>query len=732
MDGKGSRRTDSHSRKQQPGSHPTPQYTFTYSGVNDNNNHSLHNKQHYDYDTTYKHKPTQQQQTTKMSSTENIHAAGSDNNVNIVGARGDHKTSNSFKNANNNHPNTNNNGGDSSPDSNAADLIKTTPPGHTCCQRRCLYWLMASTLVASVLLIAALTFDWVNIVNRYDTCTSQLPGGSKSLAEQNKYKLFATKTTYRHGLDELVKSRVGQRMKHLFGDNSKSLAQLVAGLQGQGCQTKQFHYFGRHAARWPSERDWAKMNQRIREVQARIDLSKLGHDATTSHSERQLNRQQNPVNDNIQLINHANKDNQAIPNETAATPQPTTCFDPLVSYKQWRMSDVLGDESSADLITRTGLAETREIALRYKSLFPNLFDASKVTDLDFGVTEKIRTQQTALVFMKNIDEFKLDSTCKLDQFPSIDDLSGDIRQANSGSSQVSNVSLSRDIEIASRIRKDACFKELAKKYRKDDLLYFHDQCDDFNKERIRPRIPHDYQLRDKDPSRTEFIAKSVSKKLKLNESETLDTNQTKALYDACRYETAISGSSIWCSLFSEEELKFYEYLNDIDDFFRTAYGYEGISKPACVIGTNLFHAFNRALDTNRTESNFYFTHSEVIQRLLALSTSLDNDETYSPVRVKDYLDSKRVPDDREWKNALLSPFSANIAFGVFQCPKDPNGKEGANIKILAALNEQPIHLKGCRDIVCKFNQLRDIGRLLKEKDCKKLEDYCEKEEHVFT
>lgn len=539
-----------------------------------------------------------------------------------------------------------------------------------------LFLSMIFTLLITAVLVAMLT---INLLDNDDQCSNNFP------LQRLSYKLFATKTTYSTAHNYLAASNAYEtqydksvypiELPDIFS-KSDSLKTIDERQRSLGCRVRQLHYFGRHAARFPNKKTIASMNQLLTDVQARIDLSKFS-------------------------LNSNNNNNNKTQNATSV------CSNPLVPYKIWQ-SYFLPDQDN--LVMESGYEETATIAKRFKSLYPELFDFNQ-TRVEFGVTEEIRTAQTALMFLKQVENYPLDF-CSLLEFPT--DGPSDPSKAND-------------------IKNNRCFKSFLNKFHKDKL-HFHKRCDSLHIE----KVPISHNLNLKEPNTTHFISESVSKKLKLSKDNQLTAEETEAINKVCKFESALSGSSIWCNLFSDTDLKFYEYLDDVDDFFNQAFGHPDQWRSACPVTTELMSAFKAARSQDparsRPEAYFYFTHSEVIAKILAASVELENDQEYSSKKILAHLQSGTVPSARQWRSSLFTPFSANLAFTLYECPKTVKldsskpmefDVSDSSFKVVGSLNEQPIKLDGCSDFVCDLSALQDDGRINKEKRCR-LEDICRK------
>ena len=580
--------------------------------------------------------------------------------------------------------------------------------------------LMSLALITAAILVAIFSFS---LLDNEDLCYNQ----NSPFQQATSYRLFATKTLYTSAFNYLNKpqhsastssviiqppnnnliinnyAKSSVEVPEVFSkqDSLESLSQRLTSQESK-CKVRQLHFIGRHAARLPNADDSRDINRHIATVQSYIDLAKYHNGQMTSV------QQQLPSSlasgDHQQNSRHQSVTNSSNPNKT--------CSDPLVQYKQW--TSFATSPEQGNLLMETGAQETMAIAQRFKSIFPDFFDA-KLTKIKIGTTKELRTAQTAVNFLKLFENFALDF-CKLDKFPT------------------ENTS---DKAKASEIQNDHCFKTFINQFIMDKLS-LHKQCKNLHQETT--PINHGFDIRN--PNRTEFIASSVSRKLKLSKEHQLSSEQTRAIYDACRYETALLGSnSIWCNLFTERDFKFYEFLNDIDDYFNQAYGHPDLSRSACPITTELIQSFKAASrgQATKPEAHFYFTHSQVIQRLLAASVDLGSDPEYRPKMVLSYLNKGQAPKSRQWQTSLFTPFSANLAFILYECPRGASSDEsyegnspiatlnvGSTFKVVASLNEQPIMLDGCKDYTCDLVQLLDEGRLNAEKKCN-MKDICRSE-----
>lgn len=473
----------------------------------------------------------------------------------------------------------------------------------------------------------------------------------------------------------------------------ETLVQLDARLRApeRQCRLVQLHYFGRHGARFPSADETLRLADALRQVQARIEPARFEAPS-------------------------------AAPSAGLAQQVPTgasNCSNPLLAYKKWA-SFLVAPGEQANMLLDSGYQDTQDVARRLKRVYPDAFDARRA-QIALGTTQELRTAQTAMCFVRHFENFVIlpeSNACLLDALPPL--------------------AAPKDQQEAAAIAASRCYAKFIEKY-KNDKLSFHKQCRGF--------VTDTSYLNDFDldaPNRTQFIAERISHLLKLKApssenpqttskgtDERLSPLETRALYKLCKYETAhlAGGDSIWCNLFQNSELKFYEYLDDIDDFYNQAFGQESQAKSACPATTALIGHFKRAvahepapnkLPQQQVESFFYFSHAEVIQRLFAATVSLKSDPAYAKRTVLAHLASRSAPERRQWRSSLVSPFSANLAFALYECPASKQ------FQVVASSNERPIVIDGCDGPVCELSKLLENSDLnMQPKKCQ-LSEICQR------
>lgn len=352
------------------------------------------------------------------------------------------------------------------------------------------------------------------------------------------------------------------------------------------------------------------------------------------------------------------------PNSDANSSNATECSDFLAYYKRWvpQWSAV-----QDNMIMQSGYQETDLIAKRLQSIYPEFFDA-KTSDIKVKTTNKVRTAHTALVFMKNFKNYNPPGGCKVDDY-----------HTNSS-----------DPAKAKEVLDDQCYSRLTKATVNEDIA-FHETCDNL----VSYNKTIDIQLTS--DKRVESIIKSVSANLKL--SDPLSATQVESLYKVCKYESALLGSSKWCELFREGDLRMYEFLADVDDYLNQAVFEERYRDSTCPAFHDMLVEYsNMVRDQNlKPQANYHFTHAEVIQRMFAVST-IEQIGNTKLSEIRSLLDKGEVDDNSlRWRSSFYSPFSANLMFAVYECQGTNNSHD---FKLVSALNERPFHLDHCNKTIC--------------------------------
>lgn len=438
------------------------------------------------------------------------------------------------------------------------------------------------------------------------------------------YELYGTKTNYDTARRYLNKKN---DLPDDFDDDS--LEKEHKGLLEDSCTPTVFYFIGRHSARFPDGEDIDLYNKHLTELKDKLK----GQDFIKRCPEK---------------------------------------FDQFLNWttKMQNKQD--------NLITETGARQQREIAKRFKTLYPEFFSTQK-SDVKIGVTSKIRTAQTGAEFLRELDNFV---------FPNCD-----------GKSLPTN-DIERPDYNLDLILKNQCYQGLMEKHALP-YLEFHRECEKISgKDKTKdPRV----ELAN-DPKIYKEIGQRVAKRLGLpKEQESIvNKDMLESIFDTCKFENVYRNKSVWCSLFEKKDVEALEYIADVESYIKNAYGPRANSRQACPLIKDLVENFHEGTKlTGRPDekkrSFFYFSHAGPMKKLLGAFGIFQDSDSYSEKRIREFASELKIDKDREWRSSLIVPFSGNMAFVLYRCQKP--GKPVKH-KILATVTERPVKLGGCKETVC--------------------------------
>lgn len=457
--------------------------------------------------------------------------------------------------------------------------------------------------------------------DNYTTCTPIKPLAVKYLASKTVYE------DARKLREQMDQTRAFWSLG-LSKTKRSSLERLDKNLrQKEGCTPKMFYFIGRHSARFPSEQDIIDYSG---------DVAKL-----------------------VEAIQTKSR-----------------CPEQVEAYINWR-SQMQPEHDN--LITGLGAREERDIARRFKHLYPEFFNVNSSL-VEIGVTPAIRTAQTAFEFMQEVDGFVLP----------------DYRGDDEAQKLLRNPSFNYTEYDQPDVRRYHSFRHIIANHQAP-FLDFHKQCLAFSgKKGKRDK----YLELIKDPELKQTMANKIEQKLGLDKN-TISCATVYSIYSICKYENAMQIPSIWCDLFDERDIEILEYIADASSYKKFAYGPMAKSKQAYPAIVDLMGAVKRTIkdqDDKLAKSYFHFTHATPLYKLLASFELFRDDESYSEAAITRFHEKLQIPRNRKWRTSALCPFSANLAFTVYQCQK--SSKQQVKHKIVASVTERPVKLGGCKDIAC--------------------------------
>lgn len=322
------------------------------------------------------------------------------------------------------------------------------------------------------------------------------------------------------------------------------------------------------------------------------------------------------------------------------------------------------------------------IAKRFQELYPSLLDPDRGALLEIAISDRIRTNQTAFHFVKQLFQDKKSSMV---------------------------------------------FKPAVRL----DLTDYHSICSESLKTQgVYLKNPAIYDNFNRSPTMSK-VREAVSKRLGL--SEALPIKKFKMLYKGCSFGYAVNQDISWCSVFTNQELRILEFLEDLDDYFGDAHGRDINSKAPCVTIDDVLSKFEDAIhldETSRTstassrtktpQAYLRFSHAGAVKQMLTylgMFTRLHVNDFNVSADYSCESESHDISTSNEWRSSLLSPFSSNIAFVLHKCTNSTtttstNESNSAkyDYRVLTLLQETPVKIKGCPSSLCPLNQFTDSLR----------------------
>ncbi|KAJ7324190.1 hypothetical protein JRQ81_017210 [Phrynocephalus forsythii] len=149
-----------------------------------------------------------------------------------------------------------------------------------------------------------------------------------------------------------------------------------------------------------------------------------------------------------------------------------------------------------------------------------------------------------------------------------------------------------------------------------------------------------------------------------------------------------------------EMKKVLEYLNDLKQYWKRAYGYPIDSRSSCSLFQSIFKHLDQAVMESKSSKPIsspvilQFGHAETLQPLLALMGYFKDAE---PLKAHNY----HRQMDRKYRSGRIVPYAANLLFLLYRC--DPE----KDYKIQILLNERLLQFPHSGDTVSSYTSLEN-------------------------
>jgi len=212
----------------------------------------------------------------------------------------------------------------------------------------------------------------------------------------------------------------------------------------------------------------------------------------------------------------------------------------------------------------------------------------------------------------------------------------------------------------------------------------------------------------------EEVAQHVSDKTGIPKKDLLDEvnsiSRVESMWDACQHDYVVNGStSEWCQLFSMDDLKVFEYYDDIVDYYRNAYSNNTVlpNMNMLLAGPLLKDMLDHLNSVNPQDKNHIgkphaalrFAHAETVIPVTAIMQLFSDGEPLKASWSQEKIDSRR------WRNNIVAPLATNIALLRFECTEG----EKTNSYVQLLHNELVYPIPGCGGkLLCPLDRVMKV------------------------
>ncbi|XP_053607152.1 multiple inositol polyphosphate phosphatase 1-like isoform X2 [Plodia interpunctella] len=204
-------------------------------------------------------------------------------------------------------------------------------------------------------------------------------------------------------------------------------------------------------------------------------------------------------------------------------------------------------------------------------------------------------------------------------------------------------------------------------------------------------------------SKQEFREMITNVSLRLGFNYDIHPTLVYNMYQMCRYNKAwdISSVSPWCSVFTREDLKRYEYAEDLETFYKYGYASDLSPKVGCSMLNDMVAFLTKHAEHEQPQqpkAQIQLTDSEM---LLMLLRTMGTNQDPAPLTGDNY--HTNTAQNRKWSTSLLAPYNANFAAVLYKCTSNGNFQIKDRYQVLFLHNEKPVVLEGCRVGLCDWS-----------------------------
>ncbi|XP_065205104.1 multiple inositol polyphosphate phosphatase 1-like isoform X2 [Planococcus citri] len=203
--------------------------------------------------------------------------------------------------------------------------------------------------------------------------------------------------------------------------------------------------------------------------------------------------------------------------------------------------------------------------------------------------------------------------------------------------------------------------------------------------------------------KTAYFQKIIAEiSIRLGYIQSLSFDSILLMYNVCAYENAWDPGSRppFCAAFLPDELKVFEYLYDMNRYYKRGYGSRFVNQLGCPVVQDMMQSLlyaNQKLSKTH-KGKFLFSHMETI---IPTTVKLGLYKDEEPLRHDNY---QKMIKKRKWRLAQFDPFAANIIAVLYKCFNQT--------KVVIYQNERPSVFPQCNN--SSFCSLEILQRMFSD------------------
>ncbi|KAG6448995.1 multiple inositol polyphosphate phosphatase 1 [Manduca sexta] len=197
---------------------------------------------------------------------------------------------------------------------------------------------------------------------------------------------------------------------------------------------------------------------------------------------------------------------------------------------------------------------------------------------------------------------------------------------------------------------------------------------------------------------------NISQRLGFNYD--LNKETVHQMYQICRYNKAwdVSEISPWCAVFTREDLKRLEYVEDLETFYKYGYGSSLNQNIGCTLVKDMMNFFTNHADREGVQQPRSMIHFTEAPMILMTLTAMGARRDTAPLTGDNY--HSNLVQARKWASSIMTPYNANLAAILYKCTPNGNFQVKDQHQVLFLENEKPMYIEGCRVGLCDWSMVK--------------------------